>query len=233
MEKTDLFDRVLERVRAIFSGARGGHDFDHTMRVYVNACRIAEMELPSGDETNRKIIRFAALLHDCARPEEDAGKGTLCHAALGKIKSAEILRELGCTDDSLIQAVSECIGRHRYRGKEKPETIADKIVYDADKLDSIGAVGIARTFHFASHVGARIHNTEEQALNGAEYGPEDTGYREYLVKLRHVPERMLTESGRTLAIRRGEFMKHFFDELNTETEEVFHFTGELDHPQPE
>ena len=223
----ELFQRVLQRVRAIFSGIRGGHDLDHTMRVYVNACKIAEMELPAEDLESRRIIRYAALLHDCARPEEDSGKGNVCHAALGRIKSVEILRELGCTDEAFLHAVGECVGKHRYRGKDTPETPAEKIVYDADKLDSIGAVGIARTFHFASHVGARIHNTEKQALEGAEYGPEDTGYREYLVKLRNVPGRMLTASGKTLAVQRGEFMKSFFDELNAETEEVFRFTGEL------
>ena len=223
----ELFQRVLQRVRAIFSGVRGGHDLDHTMRVYVNACKIAEMELPAEDLESRRIIRYAALLHDCARPEEDSGKGNVCHAALGRIKSVEILRELGCTDETFLHAVGECVGKHRYRGKDTPETPAEKIVYDADKLDSIGAVGIARTFHFASHVGARIHNTEKQALEGAEYGPEDTGYREYLVKLRNVPGRMLTASGKALAVQRGEFMKSFFDELNAETEEVFRFTGEL------
>lgn len=228
MKNDPLFDLLLERIRAIFADARGGHDLDHTMRVYVNACKIAEAELPAGDELSRRIVRYAALLHDCARPEEDSGKGNVCHAALGRLKSMEILRDAGCREESFIHAVGECVGRHRYRGKEKPETIAEKIVYDADKLDSIGAVGIARTFHFASHVGARIHNTERQALSGEEYGPQDTGYREYLVKLRNVPGRMLTESGRALALRREAFMKQFFDELNQETEEVFRFTGELE-----
>ena len=73
----ELFQRVLQRVRAIFSGVRGGHDLDHTMRVYVNACKIAEMELPAEDQKSRRIIRYAALLHDCARPEEDSGKGNV------------------------------------------------------------------------------------------------------------------------------------------------------------
>ena len=58
-----LFQRVLERVRAIFSGVRGGHDLDHTMRVYVNACKIAKMELPANDKESFRIVRYAALLH--------------------------------------------------------------------------------------------------------------------------------------------------------------------------
>ena len=222
-----LVRRVMERMRAVFSGVQGGHDLDHTVRVYVNACRIAEMELPPEDAESLRIVRLAALLHDCARPEEDRAKGKICHASRGRVKSAEILRELGCTDENLIHAVSECVGRHRYRGRDLPSALPEKIVYDADKLDSIGATGIARALHFASQAGARIHNTAEQALAGKEYGPEDTAYREYLVKLRHVSDRMLTESGRSLAERRNAFMKDFFDELNRESEEAFRFTGEL------
>lgn len=229
MLKNDpLFQEILVRIREIFSGVRGGHDFDHTMRVLINAAKIAEMELPSEDTESRRIVSFGALLHDCARPEEDSGKGTVCHAELGRVKSVELLRSAGCTDEKFLCTIGECVGRHRYRGKDAPLTLPEKIVYDADKLDSIGAVGIARTFHFASHIGARIHNTEQQALNGSEYGSEDTGYREYLVKLRNVPDRMLTESGRKLAVQRGVFMRQFFEELNRETEEVFRFTGELE-----
>ena len=211
-----LFQRVLERVRVIFSGVRGGHDLDHTMRVYVNACKIAEMELPSDDEESFRIVRFSALLHDCARPEEDSGKGKVCHAALGREKSVAILRELGCTDEPFLHAVGECVGKHRYRGKDAPETLAEKIVYDADKLDSTGAFGIARAFHFAGRIGACLHNTAEEAVNSAAYGKNDSAYREYLVKLRHLPGKMLTESGRELAKERAVFMDEFFSRLNNE-----------------
>ena len=107
--------------------------------------------------------------------------------------------------------------RHRYRGKDQPETLIDKLVYDADKLDSIGAVGIGRAFHFAGRVGARLHNPAEEALAGSEYGREDSAYREYLVKLRHVPERMLTASGRAAAEERSAFMHEFFHRLCEES----------------
>jgi len=90
------------------------------------------------------------------------------------------------------------------------------IVYDADKLDSIGAVGIGRAFHFAGRIGARLHNTAAEAVGAPAYSVEDSAYREYLVKLRHVPERMLTPSGRRLAVDRARFMDEFFHRLNDE-----------------
>ena len=105
---------------------------------------------------------------------------------------------------------------HRYRDEVKPETVEEKIVFDADKLDSLGAVGLGRAFLFAGHCGARLHNTEAEALAGEPYGPEDTAYREYLVKLRHLPEIMLTSEGRRLARERLDFMESFFRRLDAE-----------------
>ena len=92
-----------------------------------------------------------------------------------------------------------------------------RVLFDADKLDSLGAVGLARAFHFAGKTGARVHNTRDEALGGESYGREDSAYREYLVKLRHLPEGMLTASGRRVARERDLFMQEFFQELDKET----------------
>jgi uncharacterized protein len=83
-------------------------------------------------------------------------------------------------------------------------------------LDSIGAIGIGRSFHFAGRTGARVHNRAEEALASDSYSREDSAYREYLVKLRKIRERMLTDAGRQLAEKRHAFMVAFFEELNEE-----------------
>ena len=83
--------------------------------------------------------------------------------------------------------IVNCVKRHRYRSSDLPVTLEEKIVYDADKLDSVGAIGIGRAFLFAGRSGAKVHNTKEDALNSESYSEEDTAYREYLVKLRHIP----------------------------------------------
>ena len=211
-----LFDLVYGKVRSILENAPGCHDFDHTLRVLRNARMIADGELDRNDTRSRFAVELAALLHDCARPEEMESQGKICHAEAGAVKSETILRSCGCTDEDLIRIVSECVKRHRYRGKNAPESLIDKIVYDADKLDSIGAVGVGRSFHFAGRAGARLHNTAEEALSGEEYSREDSAYREYLVKLRKIRERMLTDAGRQLAEKRHAFMVAFFEELNEE-----------------
>ncbi|HOK04922.1 MAG TPA: hypothetical protein PLN24_06695, partial [Victivallales bacterium] len=96
------------------------------------------------------------------------------------------------------------------------QSIEEKIVYDADKLDSLGAIGIGRAFHFAGRIGARLHNTEQEALSSNSYTKEDTAYREYLIKMRHIPEKMLTKTGKKIALKRLKFMKLFFEKLNKE-----------------
>ncbi len=210
-----LYDRVYLRAGEILGAAPGCHDFAHTLRVLKNAERILAGEPVSDSE--KLAVRLGALLHDIARPEEMESNGKICHARQGGIKAPALLRELGCRDEELIQTVSRIVSRHRYRGSDAPETAAEKIVYDADKLDSIGAVGIGRAFHFAGRIGAKLHNTEAEALNSEEYSSEDSAYREYLVKLRHVPERMLTTTGRRLAEDRAAFMHEFFRRMNEES----------------
>lgn len=217
LEISPLFRSVYEKVRTILEFAPGCHDFDHTLRVLGNARRIAAGELAPEDHGSFLAVELGAVLHDVARPEELASDGRVCHAEAGAPKAVKILRECGCTDEELVRIVSDSVKRHRYRGKNAPVSLIDKIVYDADKLDSIGAVGIGRSFHFAGRVGARLHNTEQEALSGREYGREDSAYREYLVKLRNVPGRMLTETGRAMARDRAEFMHEFFRRMNEES----------------
>ena len=207
-ELLPLRDAVRKRMEAVLSDGEGCHDFDHTLRVLKNARLLAEEEHCSPRE--KVLIEIAALLHDCARPEELESGGKLCHAELGAVKAGEILRELGCTDPEAVKTVCEAVRCHRYRGKARPVTLVAKVLHDADKLDSIGAVGIGRAFHYAGRLGARLHNTEEEALNSKEYSRNDTAYREYLVKLRRVPERLTTGSGRRHARERAEFMHEFF-----------------------
>jgi len=212
-ERIRLYEAVFEQVGVLLKNSDGCHDFDHTLRVLKNARMLAEEENCS--DTEKYLIELAALLHDCARPEEFASEGKVCHARLGAQKAEKILRELGCSDNDLIGTVADAVRCHRYRGKDRPRTKVACILHDADKLDSIGATGIGRAFHYAGKLGARLHNTETEALNSSEYSREDTAYREYLVKLRHIEERMTTASGRRHAQDRSAFMHEFFRRMNS------------------
>ena len=212
MEFDEAFRRLAGTVRTKLERASGCHDFDHTLRVLRNAELLAE-ELPAAD---LRIVRLAALLHDFARPEEMAAKGKLCHAVLGAELVRPLLAEAGFEPET-VDRVSQAVLTHRYRANRIPATLEAQIVYDADKLDSLGAVGIGRAFLFAGREHARLHNTREEALGSAEYSREDTAYREYLVKLSKLPGCMLTAPGRRIAGERAGFMHEFFDRLNSET----------------
>lgn len=215
--------RSEEELRAVFESvvrrklenAPGCHDYAHTLRV----CRNAELILAGEKPEHPFAVRTAALFHDFARPEELASGGKTDHALLGAELVRAELKKLDCGGD-FIRLVSDCIRTHRYRGEQKPATLEARIVYDADKLDSTGAFGVARAFHFAGRIGACLDNSASDALNSESYSRNDSAYREYLVKLRYLPDRMLTETGRALAADRGAFMKNFFDRLKEEAGDV-------------
>lgn len=156
----------------------------------------------------RDIVEAAALLHDIGRKRETAQKGAVCHAEIGANLAGPILAELGfCAED--VAAILHCIRSHRYRGKEQPATLEAKILFDADKLDSIGAIGIGRAFLFAGQIGSRLHNAETDHDKTRSYSHEDTAYREFQVKMSRVKNRMLTSIGKELAIERHCFMEIF------------------------
>lgn len=216
MMSQSITEAVAAKAHAILDGVASCHDWDHTLRVRRHALELAS-QLPGADVC---VVEVSALLHDIGRPAEVRANGKLCHAQLGAEMAYGILKELGVSDEAFITHVCACIRTHRYRRRtpdQAPDSLEAKIVYDADKLDSLGAVGLARSFHFASKLDARIHNTADEALASESYTREDTAYREYLVKLRYLPESMLTLPGQTQARKLLAFMEEFFDELNRET----------------
>ena len=208
---SELFDALLAEVKSKFSSAKGCHDFEHIMRVVKNTEHLLTL-LPEAD---REITLCGALMHDFCRREEDDSDGKLDHAALGEKVVYALLLDKGCPQEQAA-AISSIVGRHRFRSGKTPETLEEKIVYDADKLDSLGAIGIGRAFLFAGKTGAKLHNSAEEALAGSAYSCEDTAFREYLVKLRHLPEKMQTLPGREIATKRLEFMTEFFERLSAE-----------------
>jgi uncharacterized protein len=207
----DLAARVRRRVSRLMAKGSGSHGYDHVKRVLALSLRFGR---EAGADL--EVIRLSALLHDIGRPEETRSNGGSCHARIGSDMAGEILKGYGAAP-ALVERVTDSIRRHRFRSGSPPRSLEAKILYDADKLDSLGAVGIGRAFLFAGEVGARLHNTAAAALKGRSYSPEDTAYREYLVKLRLLPGRMKTPPGRCLARERAVYMEGFFRRLTEET----------------
>jgi uncharacterized protein len=209
-----LVSRIEEEARAFFRSARGSHDWDHTQRVFRLCLRIGRKE-----KADLRILELAALLHDVGRGEEDRSSGRICHGRAGAALARGILERHGL-DRASVRAVVHCIRTHRFRKRAVPRTLEARILFDADKLDSIGAVGVGRAFLFAGEVGARLHDKAIDVRKTKPYTREDTAYREYLVKLGRVKDRMTTREGKRIAVERHRFMAAFFDRLNKETDGV-------------
>lgn len=215
MKRTDweLLQLIRDFSRKLLAGNSASHDWEHTERVLENAQRLWLAEGEQGDEF---VICAAAYLHDIAR-SVDEQKTHRCHAEVGAEMAYDFLQSLA-VDEIRLNKIVSAIASHRYRNRNQahPSSIEDKIIFDADKLDSLGAIGIGRAFHFAGRIGAKVHNRFEEATQAEEFSIEDTAWREFCVKLKKIPERMQTQSGHDEAIRRLELMNYFFAQLNKE-----------------
>jgi uncharacterized protein len=198
--------------RDSFSSARGSHDWDHTERVYRLCMRLADAE-----GADREIVAIAAFLHDVGRPYQDESRGAICHAEKGAEIAEALLHDYPLSPDKKRDIV-HCIRTHRFRGNRRPETLEAKILFDADKLDAIGAVGVARAFLFAGEVGARLHNPHMSPEEAEPYSKEDTGFREFKLKLSRIKDCMMTKEGKRIAADRHAFMESFFHRFLEEYE---------------
>ena len=210
MDKERLIKIVQQELNS------SSHDFDHTMRVFKLALKIAAHY----KDVNTDVLEAACILHDIARVKEDTDPTrTIDHAELGAEMSKTILKDMGY-DDEFIENVASAIRSHRFRGKYKPETIEAKILSDADKLDAIGAIGIGRAFMIAGEYGEKLYiDIDEEVVRDAERIKdfnEHSPNLEYLVKLRKIEERLYTDEAKRIAKERIQFMDEFFDRLRKE-----------------
>lgn len=204
-----VLSRIAAEARKYFAGASGCHDWSHVERVRKMALHLGRQE--GGD---LRVIELAALLHDIGRKAEMKQKGVFCHAEAGARTARKILKHYGL-DAAEIEHIAHCIEAHRYRNQHVPATIEAKVIYDADKLDSIGAVGVARDFLFAGNAGSNcLYTGNEKKLAGSgkdhSYTKEDSAILEYEVKLKYIKNKMLTGSGRKMARERSRFMDAYF-----------------------
>jgi uncharacterized protein len=204
---------TLERMACnYFQGARGSHDWDHTLRVR----RLCE-RIGAAEGVDMDVLLASAYLHDIARSQQDDSDGAVCHAEKGAQLAASIVEKLPLTTGQK-DNILHCIRSHRFRGNHKPRTPEARVLFDADKLDAIGAVGVARAYLFAGEVGARLHREDANVEATKPYSVDDTGYREFIVKLCKIKDRILTPAGQKLAVDRHTFMEEFFNRFLEEYE---------------
>jgi uncharacterized protein len=187
---------IREYVGSVFQES-GAHGFDHILRV----TRLCEM-LGAREGADMNVLVPAALFHDIARPlEEETG---IPHEEEGAKMAELYLRSIHHPED-LIPGIAHAIRAHRYRSGINPQTLEARILSDADKLDAMGAVGIARTFLQAGERGGGIADAIEHI-------------HEKLLKLQ---SRMYTESARHIAGQRHAFLESFLAALDGEMDDRF------------
>jgi len=185
------------------------HDAEHVRRVVKAALVITDAEEGPVD---RDVLTVACLLHDIGRKEELADR-TLCHARVGAEKARRYLLGNGY-DESFAAHVADCIRTHRFRSNDPPVSIEAKILFDADKLDVTGAIGIARTLAYQSVLGTPLYvrNADGTISDGRE-GRENSFIGEYHRKLKSIYDRFYTKKGAELARDRQAIAVVFCDAL--------------------
>ncbi|WP_346939835.1 HD domain-containing protein [uncultured Clostridium sp.] len=215
--------RIMEIVQEKLTCS--AHNLDHVFRVYNLCLLIAKHE----EEVDLEILIPSALLHDIARVEESKDKtGKLDHAILGSEISEDILRKLQYEEEK-IQRIKHCIIAHRFRTGNEPNTVEAKILFDSDKLDAIGAIGIARTFMLSGQFGQRLTVNEPlneyMECNTVENGrlkdvSKHTPFIEYEVKFKKIPDKLYTKKAKEIGKERLKFMEEYFNRLQLEIEGI-------------
>ena len=183
--------------RQIFAGDGSGHDFDHTLRVYHMAVRIA-----SEEGADSQTVALAALLHDV---DDHKLSPATCEK---KDRAVAFLKAQGMSEGE-IQRIVEIISQISFSaGNGRPSTLEGMCVQDADRLDAIGAIGIGRAFAFGGSRGRRMHDPD---------GLDKTAtVQHFYDKLFLLKERMNTTTGKKLAQERDAFMHSFLEQFYAE-----------------
>lgn len=202
--------RIIEALRERFSSDSSGHDIDHTLRVARTAMAIQSTE--GGDPD---IIEIAALLHD-ADDRKLFGSEDCPFAVL-------LMEDLGF-DDDVIDRVTAVIRQVSFKGADSvsPDSLEGRVVQDADRLDAIGAIGIARAFAYGGSRGRRMHDPSEPpqtGMNAEEYfASKGTTVNHFHEKLLLLKDMMNTDTGRRMAESRHAFMLEFLERFEDEWE---------------
>ncbi len=203
-------DTLLAGLRELFAGDASGHDYFHTLRVYHNAMKIAETE-----DCDREIVALAALLHDA----DDPKLFQTAHYA----NARRLLGEYGAPE-ATVQGVLHAISTVSFKGADTvtPETAEGKIVQDADRLDAMGAIGIARAFAYGGSRGRAMYDPDEPPvpnMNEAQYcSSRGHTVNHFYEKLLLLKDLMNTPTAKAMASARDAYMRGFLQEFFSEWE---------------
>jgi uncharacterized protein len=204
---------TLQQARSWYTQSDAVHAFDHVERVYAMASRLARTV-----GADLEIVQAAALLHDTGETTPGAEERASHHFAAADF-AAEVLQKEGWPAGR-IAAVQHCIRAHRFRDtREPPATPEAQVLFDADKLDVLGAIGVARAVAYATLAGEPVYaQPSARFLQSGEKEPGEphSAYHEYLFKLRKIKDRLFTPAARALAVERDAYIAAYFEQLQAE-----------------
>ncbi|MFY3792942.1 HD domain-containing protein [Ureibacillus sp. MALMAid1270] len=202
-----MFEIMKEKVKNIYDQYDASHDFQHIERVLQNA----ETIIASESSCDKEIVRLAVLLHDVSDKKYSDNKDL----------ETQLINELNLSEDKK-QHIREIIESVSFNGGNEltAKTIEAKIVRDADRLDAIGAIGIARTFAYGGAKGRKLYDESEEArvqMSEEEYRTKSTAsVTHFYEKLLLLKDLMTTEKGKKMAEERHTFMVTFLEQLSRE-----------------
>lgn len=208
---TDEFREEIESLAQSYfhAGMSPSHDWFHVQRVKTNAEALIA-DYSSADST---VVQLGVILHDIGRAKEAEGV-IEDHSAWGAEESEELLRAHGVSRETS-EAVAHCIRAHRYANEPDPQTLEAKIVSDADNLDALGAVGLARCFAYGGEIGSPIHDPSLPP-EADTTGIGQTQFNHLHKKLLDLPKRMYTDAGKALADARAKYIQQFIQQFEQE-----------------
>lgn len=187
------------------------HDKEHVYRVLYNALEIAKGE----DNVDYDVLITACLLHDIGRKEQFENP-ELCHAAAGADKAYQFLLVQGFDTDCAEQ-VKQCIQTHRFRKNNQPQSLEAKILFDADKLDVAGAIGVARTLLYKGIVSEPLYSVlPDGTVSTGEDDEAPSFFQEYKYKLENLYSKFYTERAAKMAKERQPIANAFYNCLYQE-----------------
>jgi uncharacterized protein len=205
---------TIEQARQWYPDADPVHGFDHVLRVYRLAERLARLE-----GADAQIVLAAVLLHDAQGGSTGQAADRLDHQ-LASAEFASLILHAEGWPAARIAAVQHCIRAHRFRDEsEQPATLEAQVLFDADKLDAIGAIGVARAVAYAARAGQPAYAVPSPGfLQNGQLAPGEahSAYHEYLFKLRKLQERLYTPAAQVIAAQRHAYMAEFFTRLGEE-----------------
>lgn len=212
-----MIEQTAAHVQAAMSGEGSGHDWWHVWRVWTLAKRIAAAEAERGADVDTTVVELAALLHDLGDHKFHGGDTTVAPRM-----AREWLDSLH-VDAETVEAVAEIVATLSFKGANVAtpmQTLEGMIVQDADRLDAIGAIGVARTFAYGGHKGRELYNPavpphahDDFAQYSGSTAPSINHFYEKLLLLK---DRMNTKTAKALAEERHRFLEQFLDQFFAE-----------------